>query len=175
MRANKGQRHSTRRTRRVARSCRGGVNNSRKRIENLQPTKTLQHEKIIASIGYDPCRGRVKKQFKPNGSQNKNDEDDDDYETDTDIEEEERIRVEKESSRWFVPRLGNMQQNRPEGVFRLLGGNLNSASSREVQNRKNSDIMRVIKTWDVQAGGFLEMGIDWRNVAHSKQINSWFC
>ena len=68
-----------------------------------------------------------------------------------------------------------MQQDRPEGVFRLLGGNLNSASSREVRNRKISDIMRVIETWDVQAGGFSEMGIDWRNVARSKQINSWFC
>jgi hypothetical protein len=41
----------------VARSCRGGVNNSRTRIENLQPTKTLQHKEIIAGIGYDPCRG----------------------------------------------------------------------------------------------------------------------
>jgi hypothetical protein len=40
MRANKGQRHSIRGAWRVARSCRrGGVNNSRKRIENLQPMK----------------------------------------------------------------------------------------------------------------------------------------
>ncbi len=99
MRANKGQRHSTHRTGRVARSCRGGVNNSRTRIENLQPTKTLQHKEIIAGIGYNPCRGRVKKHFKPNGSQNKNDEDDDNYKTDTDIKEEKRIRAEKESSR----------------------------------------------------------------------------
>ncbi len=54
-----------------------------------------------------------------------------------------------------------MQQDRPKGVFRLLGGNLNSALSREVQNRKISDIMRVIETWVAQAGGFSEVGIDW--------------
>jgi hypothetical protein len=67
-----------------------------------------------------------------------------------------------------------MQQDRPEGVFHLLGGNLNSALSREVRNRKISDIMRVIETWDAQAGGFLEVGIVWQNMARSKQINSWF-
>jgi hypothetical protein len=68
-----------------------------------------------------------------------------------------------------------MLQDRPEGAFRLLGGNLNSASSRNVQNQKKSDIIRVIETWDVQAGGFSEVGIKWQNMPHSKQIDSWFC
>jgi hypothetical protein len=174
MRANKGQRHSIRGVWQVARSCRGGVNNSRKRIENLQPMKILQHKEIIAGIGYDLSLGKVKRHCKQNGAKRKNEVEDDDNETDTDIKEEERQRAEKESSRRFVPRLGNMRQDRPEEVFRLLGGNLNSASSREVRNRKISDIMKVIETWDAQTRGFLEVDIAWRNVARSKQINSWF-
>jgi hypothetical protein len=68
-----------------------------------------------------------------------------------------------------------MLQDRPEGVFRLLEGNLNSASSRDVRSQKISDIIRVIETWDVQAGGFSEVGIEWGNMPRSKQIDSWFC
>ncbi len=61
MRANKGQCHLIRGAWQVARSCRGGVNNSRNRIENSQPMKILQHEEIIAGIGYDPSLGKVKR------------------------------------------------------------------------------------------------------------------
>jgi hypothetical protein len=85
----------------VARSCRGGVNNSRKRIENLQPMKILQHEETIAGIGYDPSLGKVKRHYKQNGAKSKNEVEDADNETDTDIKEEECQRAEKESSRWF--------------------------------------------------------------------------
>jgi hypothetical protein len=55
----------------VARSCRGGVNNSRKRIENLQPVKILQHEEIIAGIGYDHSLGKVMRHYKQNGEKRK--------------------------------------------------------------------------------------------------------
>jgi hypothetical protein len=67
-----------------------------------------------------------------------------------------------------------MPQDRPEGVFQLLGGNLNSASSRNVCNCKISDILRLIETWDVQCGGFSEVGLERRNISCSKQLNSWF-
>jgi hypothetical protein len=68
-----------------------------------------------------------------------------------------------------------MPQDRPEGVFRLLGGNVNSAISRDVRDCKISDIIRLIETWDVQCRGFSEVGIEWRNISCSKQLNSWFC
>jgi hypothetical protein len=54
-----------------------------------------------------------------------------------------------------------MPQDRLEGVFRLLGGNLNSALSRDVHNWKFSDIIWLIETWDVQCGGLMEVGIKW--------------
>jgi hypothetical protein len=63
-------------------------------------------------------------------------------------------------------------QDRPEGVFRLAGGNLNSASPKDVQERKISDIHRILETWDIQGGGFSEVGIDWRNLQR-KRLDSW--
>jgi hypothetical protein len=67
-----------------------------------------------------------------------------------------------------------MPQDRPEGVFGLLGANLNNAPSRNVRNQKKSDIFRLIETWDVQCRGFSEVGIEWRNISCSKQLNLWF-
>ena len=73
----------------MARNNRGGVINSRSRIENQKSTKPLQHEEILAGIGYDTGQGGIKKRFRPDGTQNNSNEDNNDYETDTDIEEEE--------------------------------------------------------------------------------------
>ena len=179
------QRHSAHGVRRVARNRSGGVNNSRNRIGNLTlgkltPRKKLQHKEIIAGIRYDTSQGKIRKHYRHNNNKYSNtrgigNETDKDNKDGSDIEKQERQRVEQESSCWFVPRLGNMQQDRPEGVSRLLGGNLNSASSRDVCDRKISDIIRVIETWDVQAGGFSEVGIKRRNMPRSKQKDSWFC
>ncbi len=71
--------------------------------------KILQHEEIIAGIGYDASLGTVKRHYKQNGTKSKKEVEDDNNEIDTYIKEEEHQRAEKESSRWFVPRLGNMQ------------------------------------------------------------------
>jgi hypothetical protein len=66
-----------------------------------------------------------------------------------------------------------MTQDRPEGVFQLAGGNLNSASSKDVQEWKISDIHCILETWDVQGGGFSEVGIDWQNLQWTKRLDSW--
>jgi hypothetical protein len=92
-----------------------------------------------------------------------------------DIKQKEHQQAERDSLCWFVQRLGNMTQDRPEGVFQLLRGNLNSALSRDVCNCKISDILQLIETWDVQCGGFSEVGIEWQNISRAKQLNSWFC
>jgi hypothetical protein len=95
-------------------------------------------------------------------------------ESDNEIEQKEQARAREDKSRWYVPCLREVLQVRPEGVFRLLGGNLNSASSKEVRDRKISDIHRFIETWDVQGGGFSKIGIDWRKLPQSKGLASWF-
>jgi hypothetical protein len=83
-------------------------------------------------------------------------------------------KVQEETEQWYVPRIGAISQIRPEGVFRLLGGNLNSALSREVRERKISDIHCILKTWDIQGGRFSEIGINWRKLPQAKGLVSWF-
>ncbi len=47
-------------------------------------------------------------------------------------------------------------------------------SSRDMHNQKTSDILWLIETWDVQCGGFSEVGIEWQNISRSMQLDSWF-
>ncbi len=93
---------------------------------------------------------------------------------DNKIEQNECTRAREDKDRWYMPRLGEVPQILSEGVFRLLGGNLNSVSSKEVRERKIFDIHRLIETWDVQGRGFSEIGIDWRKLPQSKGLASWF-
>jgi hypothetical protein len=61
------------------------------------------------------------------------------------ITETETINLANQYNRWHVPMLGSMSQQRPEGVFRTFGGQLNSAPSLEVQTCKTGDMIRLIK------------------------------
>jgi hypothetical protein len=56
-----------------------------------------------------------------------------------------------------------------------MGGQLNSASSAEVQARKTSNIIRLINDWEVQGGCLSEVGIDWSTFCSSANLASWFC
>ncbi len=131
---------------RTARHCSGGVENSRNSIGTLTSTQKLQYDNIIAGIESKTSQGKIKQDYKQkkhkNNDKNHIDEEtDSDNEATKDIKQKERQQAEQDSSCWFVQRLGNMTQDRPEGVFQLLGGDLNSALSRDVCNRKISDIL----------------------------------
>ena len=51
---------------------------------------------------------------------------------------------------YYVPRLGNMENQREEGVFRIMGGQLNSIGRKDVRLVKVQEIMRIVEDWDVQ-------------------------
>ncbi len=80
----------------------------------------------------------------------------------------------KQYARWHIQRIGHMEQTRPDGVFRIMGGQLNSTSSSEVRARKTSDIIRLINDWEVQGGCLSEVGIDWSTYSPSTNLASWF-
>ncbi len=122
-------------------------------------------------MGYKINKKQQTENLKSSNKSNKVEEEGENY--DSDIENTERSRAVNEAACWFVPCLGNMMQDRPEGVFRLAGGNFNSASSKDVQERKISDIHCILETWDVQGGGFSEVGIDWQNLQRIKGLDSW--
>ncbi len=67
-----------------------------------------------------------------------------------------------------------MTEMRPDGVFRLLGGQLNGSASHIIRDRRISDLTRLIHTWDIQDWSFLEVGINWTHLPHTKQLCSWF-
>ena len=77
-------------------------------------------------------------------------------------------------NRWHVPRLGTMTERRPEGVYRLMGAQLNSISSADRRDKKVAEIERIMDTWDVQGGCFQEVGINWSAVGYERNMTSWF-
>jgi hypothetical protein len=76
--------------------------------------------------------------------------------------------------RWHVPRLGNMAENRPDGIFRFMGAQLNSISSADSRDRKVTEIDRIMETWEVQGGCFQEIGINWSMTSYNRNMTSWF-
>ncbi len=57
------------------------------------------------------------------------------------IAEIEAINLAKQYTQWHVQCVGDMEQMQPDRVFRIMGGQLNSASSSEVQARKTGYII----------------------------------
>jgi hypothetical protein len=67
-----------------------------------------------------------------------------------------------------------MSQQQPEGVFQILGGQLNSASSSEARSCKTRDIIHLIKDWEIQGGAMSEVGVNWGTFPSSANLASWF-
>ena len=76
--------------------------------------------------------------------------------------------------KWHVPQLGDMHKDRPDGVFRFALGQLNSASSQDVRDRKVAQINNLIDEWDVQGGAMSEVGVNWLSYPPSYSFASWF-
>jgi hypothetical protein len=128
-------------------------------LSQPEPNK-LSYEEIIRGTGYKTNQStRTAKRQKKTGS-TLTEDDSSHADSNSNMEQEERRWAKREAACWYVPRLGTIPQVRPEGVFCLVGGNLNCASTKEVRDRKVSDIHWMLETWDVQGGGFSKIGID---------------
>ena len=86
----------------------------------------------------------------------------------------EAAEAQKSYDRWHVPRVGEMCTSRPQGIYRLMGGQINSASSTASRDRKVADINRLIDEWDIQGGCLQEMGINWSAQDYEQNLTSWF-
>jgi hypothetical protein len=91
------------------------------------------------------------------------------------IAEIEAVNLAKHYERWHVPWLGHMENPRPDKVFRILGGQLNSASSLEVRTLQVADVVCLINDWEIQAGCLLEVGVNWFSYPSLVNLASWFC
>jgi hypothetical protein len=68
-----------------------------------------------------------------------------------------------------------MENPQPDGVFRIFGGQLNSASSLHIRARKILDVVRLINNWEIQAGCLSEVGVNWSSYPSLANLASWFC
>jgi hypothetical protein len=102
-----------------------------------QNLNKLNFDKITKGIGFVTCDSKRTSKARSKTTED-NTEEDFIEETDghSDIEREEQSRAKAELACWYVPRLGKILQDQPKGIFRLVGGNLNSASTKEVWDEK---------------------------------------
>jgi hypothetical protein len=132
-------------------------------------SNNLSYEEVIKGIGFKTnWQTRVTKRQKQEGIASA-EEDSAGADSNGDMERAEQRRAEEELACWYVPCLGLIPQDRPDGVFCLVGENLNCASTKEVRDRKVSDIHRILEMWDVQGGG-----IDSNRIPQRKRLDSWF-
>ncbi len=93
---------------------------------------------------------------------------------DQEIAKIEAINLAKQYTWWHVECVGDMEQTRPDRVFQIMGGRLNSASSSEVQAWAAGNIIWLINDWGIQGGCLLEVGVDWSTYGPSANLASWF-
>ena len=67
-----------------------------------------------------------------------------------------------------------MDTQRPDRVFCILGGQLNSASSLEARTRNVADVVRLINDWEVQAEFLSDVRVNWSRYPSSANLVSWF-
>jgi len=89
------------------------------------------------------------------------------------IAEIEASNLARHYARTHVERLGYLAKPRPDGVFRLLGGQMNSAASAETRLRKSGDLVRLCQEFEVQGGGLSEVGVNWSSFPASANLASW--
>jgi hypothetical protein len=128
----------------------------------------LQYNKILRGIGLaDGGRAFHKQSTQPaNEAEGWEDED---------MTEDVHKSLATERDRETVTRIGDMKRDRPDGVFRLMAGNVNNMSNSLVRSRKIGEIQQAIDYWDVQGVGLSEVGIDFRKMGPTRQMASWFC
>ena len=88
--------------------------------------------------------------------------------------EEANRAIEEARERENTTRIGDLTRDRPNGVFRLMSGNVNNMSHSIVRQRKIGEIQQAIDYWDVQGIGLSEVGIDFRKLGPNHQMYSWF-
>ena len=96
------------------------------------------------------------------------------YDFDPRIVEMEAVQITERYKRWHVLELGGMKEDKPQGVFRLMGGQINSASTKEVRDREIAQIERVWDRSEVDMSGFQELGQNWSKYPSSYRLASLF-
>ena len=90
------------------------------------------------------------------------------------IMELEAAQIAKRWHAYHVPQLGDIDKVKPAGVFRICGTQLGGASTRDVRDRKVTQIERLVDEYDLDVVTCLEVGVNWAELPSSMRIASWF-
>ena len=137
-----------------------------------QPEPQSSRQSILNAQQWSHNHNNIKNTTQSENKQDSNNQDPGDIDKTVRLIEEEADR--QLYNRWHVPRLGNMAERRPDGIFRFMGAQLNSISSADSRDRKVTEIDRIMETWEVQGGCFQEIGINWSMTTHNRNMSSWF-
>ena len=138
---------------------------------------TLSYEEIIRGIGFAPERGEEQESIpEPQEVRRSITEVPEDVDEEVEQEMDDLVAQQIESIRneWHVPRLGDMKKTRPQGVFRIMSGNVNNMSMRVNRDGKIARIVGLQEEWDIQAIGLVEVGVDWRKETTPGKLSAWF-
>ena len=89
------------------------------------------------------------------------------------IMEIEATNMAKQWARWHVPELGDLVEERPDGVYRFMLCQLNSASTEETKVRKLQEMGELVDKYEVQGLLLGEIGVNWSAFPSSYSLASW--
>ena len=78
----------------------------------------------------------------------------------------------KRENKSIVPRIGNLAQDRPDGVWRIAYCQLNNISGSDVRRRKLKSLAEVVEEFDVDGISLCEVGVNW-NHGRGHSLKSW--
>jgi hypothetical protein len=153
------------------------INNNGSNEDGQRRNTTLSYEEIIRGIGFAPERGEEQESIpEPPEVRRSIKEVPEDVDEDFEQGMEDLVtqQIEAIRSEWHVPRLGDMKKTRPQGVFRIMSGNVNNMSMKVNRDGKIARIEWLKEEWDIQAIGLVEVGVDWRKETTPGKLSAWF-
>ena len=153
------------------------INNNGSNEDGQRRNTTLSYEEIIRGIGFAPERGEEQESIpEPPEVRRSIKEVPEDVDEDFEQGMEDLVTQQIEAIRneWHVPRLGDMKKTRPQGVFRIMSGNVNNMSMKVNRDGKIARIEWLKEEWDIQAIGLVEVGVDWRKETTPGKLSAWF-
>jgi hypothetical protein len=75
-------------------------------------------------------------------------------------------------TRIHIEHLGSVNKIRPDKVFWLLGGQMNSAASTQTSIRKTPDLVWICQEFEVQGGVLSKVGVNWPTILSSANVAS---
>ena len=83
-------------------------------------------------------------------------------------------KLELKLEKYNMPAVGNMEEEKEEGRYRILYNQMNNASTRVVREIKMGMVERLNERYDVDINLFGKLGNNWTVDGHNNNLGSWY-